>query len=56
VDMRKVVDYPELYVVVDSRSSKSHGCSKSNRVCGNLPMVVVLRHGEGSFVEIVGGD
>ena len=38
VDMRKVVDYPELYAVVDSRSNKSHGCSKSGGVCGNLPM------------------
>jgi hypothetical protein len=38
VEMRKVVDYLELHVIVGSRSSKSHGGSKSNGVLATPSM------------------
>lgn len=59
VEMRKVVDYPKLYVIVDSRSSKSHGCSKSMGVHGNLlmpqNMILMVDCRRWSYVEALVG-
>jgi hypothetical protein len=59
VEMRKVVDYIESHFVVGSRSSKSHGGSKSNGACGNMPMpenkILMVDRGRRLYVEALVG-